>query len=101
MYFATVSFRIARGHEQTFLNHWRSRTSYLGEVPGFIRFCLLQGQQTEEYTLFVAHTEWENKELFEAWTRSEAFRKAHVDATKIACEICLGLPKLELFDLVL
>ncbi|MCL2162724.1 MAG: antibiotic biosynthesis monooxygenase, partial [Betaproteobacteria bacterium] len=75
--------------------------SFLGEAPGFIRFSLLQGPQTEEYTLFASHTEWENEAAFEAWTRSEAFRKAHANAARTPREIYLGPPELELFDSVL
>lgn len=101
MYLAMNRFRIARGHEQTFIDHWRQRESYLDQVPGFVRFHLLQGPQTEEYTLFASHTEWESEDAFEAWTRSEAFRMAHANAGKSPREIYLGPPQLELFNAVL
>ncbi|MDR2690629.1 MAG: antibiotic biosynthesis monooxygenase [Azoarcus sp.] len=101
MFLAMNRFKIVRGHEQAFLDHWRARTSYLGEAPGFVRFQLLQGPQTEEYTLFASHTEWESEASFEAWTQSEAFRKAHANAAKTPREIYLGPPQLELFNRVL
>lgn len=101
MFLAMNRFRIARGHEETFIAHWRQRESYLDEVPGFVRFHLLQGPQTEEYTLFASHTEWESEEAFENWTRSEAFMKAHANAGKSPREIYLGPPQLELFNAVL
>ncbi len=101
MFLAMNRFKIARGHEETFIEHWRQRESYLDEVPGFLRFHLLKGPQTEEYTLFSSHAEWESAAAFEAWTRSEAFRKAHANAAKSPREIYLGPPQLELFEAVL
>ncbi|MDR2015634.1 MAG: antibiotic biosynthesis monooxygenase [Azoarcus sp.] len=101
MFLAMNRFKIVRGHEQAFLDHWRARTSYLGEAPGFVRFNLLQGRQAEEYTLFASHTEWETEADFEAWTHSDAFRKAHANAAKTPREIYLGPPELELFNFVL
>ncbi len=101
MFIAMNRFRIARGHEQTFIEHWKQRESYLDAVPGYVRFHLLQGPQTEEYTLFVSHTEWASAQAFEDWTHSEAFRKAHANAGRSPREIYLGPPQLELFDSVL
>jgi heme-degrading monooxygenase HmoA len=101
MFLAMNRFKIARGHEDAFLAHWRQRTSYLDETPGFVSFQLLQGPQTEEYTLFASHTEWETEAAFEAWTHSDAFRKAHANAAKTPREIYLGPPQLELFTAVL
>jgi heme-degrading monooxygenase HmoA len=98
MFLAMNRFKIIRGHEQTFLDHWRARTSYLDETPGFVRFQLLQGTQTGEYTLFASHTEWESEAAFETWTHSEAFRKAHANAAKTPREIYLGPPQLEVFS---
>jgi len=101
MFIAMNRFKIARGHEDSFINHWKQRESYLDEVPGYVRFQMLQGPQTEEYTLFISHTEWESAAAFEGWTHSEAFRKAHANAGKSPREIYLGPPQLELFESVL
>ena len=46
MYVAMNRFRIAPGKEQEFIEIWRSRDSYLDEVPGFQSFNLLQGPST-------------------------------------------------------
>ncbi len=101
MFIAMNRFKIVRGHEETFLEHWKNRTSYLGEAPGFLRFHLLRGPQTDEYTLFASHAEWASEQAFEAWTRSEAFRKAHENAAKTPREIYLGPPHLETFEVLL
>src|SRR5947209_1729150 len=56
---------------------WLNRDSYLAETPGFVEFNLLKGPETEEYTLYASHSLWQNREAFEAWTKSDAFRAAH------------------------
>lgn len=101
MFIAMNRFRIARGHEETFINHWRQRESYLDQEPGFVRFNLMRGPQTEEYTLFASHTEWKDEQTFADWTQSEAFAKAHANAAKSPREIYMGPPQLELFESVL
>ena len=101
MFLAMNRFRIAPGREAEFIDIWRKRESYLSEVPGFREFHLLQGATTEECTLFASHTVWESEDAFEAWTRSEAFRKAHANAGATARELYLGPPNLELFKAVI
>lgn len=101
MYLAMNRFRIVRGQEETFVEHWRNRESYLDRVPGFVRFHLLKGSETDEYTLFASLTEWTDEDAFVAWTHSEAFRAAHVNAGQTTRDLYLGPPQLELFSAVL
>ena len=54
-----------------------ARESRLHKVPGFVEFHLLKGPEAEDHTLYASHTVWENRAVFEAWTKSEAFRAAH------------------------
>ena len=100
MFIAMNRFRIARGSEPVFEALWRERDSYLDDVPGFVEFRLLCGPQDEEATLYASHTLWESREDFEAWTRSEAFRKAHSGA-RGSDGLYLGHPKFEGFEAVL
>lgn len=100
MFIAMNRFKIKLGHEQTFIDIWKGRDSYLHEVPGFKQFSLLQGATHDEYTLFSSHATWESREAFEAWTQSEAFRKAHANAGSRK-DIYLGPPQLECFEAVL
>jgi heme-degrading monooxygenase HmoA len=97
MFIAMNRFKIAPGSEDEFVDIWKNRETYLEEVPGFKEFHLLQGPSTDEYTLFASHTTWESKDAFEAWTTSEAFRKAHANAGSNRA-IYLGPPQLELFE---
>lgn len=100
MYIAMNRFRIAVGHEGDFEALWRSRDSQLSEVPGFRTFQLLRGPTDDTATLFLSHTVWDSGESFEAWTNSDAFRKAHSQA-RAPEGTYLGHPVFEGFEVVL
>ncbi len=70
-------FRIAPGREHEFVEVWKNRETYLDEVPGFLKFRLLQGVRGEEETIFISHSTWASRDAFVAWTESEEFVKAH------------------------
>jgi heme-degrading monooxygenase HmoA len=101
MFLAMNRFRIALGKEDDFINHWRNRNSYLNEVPGFVSFNLLRGDTNDERTLFASHTVWASALAFDDWTKSEAFRKAHMAAGQSSRDLYLGPPQLEQFESVL
>ena len=100
MFIAMNRFRIALGREAEFEALWRERDSQLDGVPGFSEFRLLRGPEDEESTLYASHTLWRSREDFEAWTRSEAFRKAHAGA-RGSDGLYLGHPQFEGFEAVL
>ncbi|HNE17697.1 MAG TPA: antibiotic biosynthesis monooxygenase [Rhodocyclaceae bacterium] len=100
MFIAMNRFRIAPGREAEFIEIWRTRESHLDIVPGFRQFHLLQGPTTPEFTLFASHSVWDSAAAFEAWTRSEAFRKAHSGAGTRR-DLYLGPPQFEGFEAVL
>jgi heme-degrading monooxygenase HmoA len=77
MFIAMNRFRVAKGSEAAFEQVWLSRDTHLDKVPGFAEFHLLKGPEAEDHTLYASHTVWENRAVFEAWTKSEAFRAAH------------------------
>ena len=77
MFIAMNRFRVAKGSEAAFEQVWMSRDSHLEKVPGFVEFHLLKGPEAEDHTLYASHTVWENRAMFEAWTKSEAFGAAH------------------------
>ena len=53
----------------------------LERTPGFIRFQLLrrvwQPHGEPDHAEYLAMTEWETREAFHAWTKSDAFKEAH------------------------
>ena len=73
MYIAMNRFWVKPGKESDFETVWKTRDSYLKDVPGFQEFHLLRGDNG----VYISHSIWESLEAFEAWTESEAFAKAH------------------------
>ena len=100
MFIAMNRFRIVQGREADFERVWTERDTHLDGVPGFLGFRLLKGPQSDGYTLYVSHSTWRKRESFEAWTRSEPFRKAHAGAGGQR-ELYLGHPQFEGFESIL
>ena len=98
-YIAMNRFRIVKGHEKDFEEIWETRTTYLQGEPGFVKFNLLKGPERDDHVLYASHTLWENETHFEAWTKSEAFRKAHSGAGNRG-HLYLGHPEFEGFQVV-
>lgn len=99
MFFAMNRFKVLKGCEAEFENVWLTRDSYLHELPGFVSFHLLKGPVRDEYQLYSSHTIWESYAAFEAWTKSEAFRKAHAGAGT-GKKLTLGHPEFEGFHVI-
>jgi heme-degrading monooxygenase HmoA len=100
MFIAMNRFKIALGHEEEFVSIWKNRETHLDSVPGFKAFHLLRGPTGDVYTLFASHSTWESGDAFVAWTKSEAFRKAHASAGS-SKEIYLGPPEFEGFEVAI
>lgn len=99
MFIAMNRFQVRKDHEKDFERVWKERDTYLADVPGFVEFHLLRGPEHEDHTLYSSHTVWKSKAAFEAWTRSEAFRKAHEGAGANR-GMYLGHPNFEGFDVI-
>jgi heme-degrading monooxygenase HmoA len=99
MFIAMNRFRVARGSEPAFEQVWLSRDSHLDKVPGFVEFHLLRGPEAEDHTLYASHTVWQDRAVFEAWTKSEAFRAAHQGASGNK-PLYLGPPQFEGFEVI-
>jgi len=100
MYIAMNRFRIAPQREADFEGLWKNRSTFLHEVPGFIEFHLLRGPSEAGATLYASHTVWQSQKVFDAWTNSEAFTKAHSQG-KAPAGTYLGPPQFEGFEVVL
>ncbi len=100
MFIAMNRFRIARGREGVFEELWRKRESYLDGVPGFRDFHLLRGPSDEDATLYASHSVWAARADFEAWTESEAFKRAHAQA-RAPAGTYLEHPRFEGFEVIL
>lgn len=100
MFIAMNRFKIVPGKEEEFETVWRTRDSHLADEPGFVEFHLLRGPSDDDHTLFASHTIWKDREAFEAWTKSDAFRKAHANAGNNK-GLYMGHPHFEGFEAVL
>jgi heme-degrading monooxygenase HmoA len=101
MFIAMNRFQVKLGQEQAFETVWSTRESYLGNMAGFVEFHLLKGPVADDHTLYSSHTTWVDKAAFEAWTRSEEFRRAHARAdNKTGESLYLGHPKFEGFEVI-
>lgn len=80
MYVAMNRFKVGKDTAADFETLWNERESYLHELDGFQGFHLLKGPVRDDHCLYASHTIWRSYEDFEAWTRSEQFRKAHANA---------------------
>lgn len=100
MFIAMNRFKIAPGFEASFEDVWRERNTFLEDVPGFVSFSLLKGPVREDHVLYASHTEWASRSAFEAWTQSDAFKKAH-GQTNAPKGTYLERPELETFESVL
>jgi heme-degrading monooxygenase HmoA len=102
MFIAMNRFQVKIGSEAAFETVWRTRESYLSNMAGFVEFHLLKGPVLEDHTLYSSHTTWVDKAAFEAWTKSEEFRRAHARAdNKTGESLYLGHPKFEGFEVIL
>ena len=100
MYIAMNRFRIVLGKEDVFENIWKGRDTHLKDVSGFINFNLVKGEGDDESTLYASHSTWESQDAFIAWTKSEAFRKAHKNAGDTK-KVYIDHPKFEGFEVII
>lgn len=99
MFIAMNRFQVKKGSEQAFEEVWLNRETYLDTMPGFVEFHLLKGPEAEDHTLYSSHTVWASKAEFEAWTKSEEFRRAHARAgNNQTGPLYLAHPKFEGFE---
>ena len=99
MFVAANRFRVIPSETAAFEAAWLGRESHLHESEGFLRFHLLRGPAAEDHVLYSSWTLWASRAHFEAWTRSEQFRRAHAGAGS-AKPMTLGPPVFEGFEVL-
>ena len=99
MFVAANRFRVIPAHAEAFEQTWLSRESRLQELDGFLTFHLLKGPVSEDHILYSSFTLWASREAFEAWTKSEQFRRAHAGAGS-SKPVTLGPPQFEGFEVL-
>ena len=99
-FIAMNRFKIVPNREKDFENIWKNRETHLNDVPGFIEFHLVKGNSEETHTVYASHSTWNSRKDFEAWTKSESFRRAHKGAGEHS-SIYLGHPEFEGFEVII
>ncbi len=99
MFIAMNRFKVKKGSEKEFEEIWANREGHLSKMAGFIVFHLLKGPEREDHVLYSSHAVWQTQEDFEAWTKSEEFRKAHASAGSRK-PLYLGHPEFEGFTVL-
>jgi heme-degrading monooxygenase HmoA len=97
MFIAMNHFRVAAGKEEEFERIWRTRETYLNDVPGFVRFALLRGDAPGEY---ISHSTWESRDAFIAWTQSPAFVQGHRQGGSLM-GVLQGPPQVKTYEAVI
>lgn len=92
MYLAMNRFQVMKDRTAAFEALWLGRESDLPGQDGFIEFRLLRGPELPDHVLYVSHTLWRDEAAFIAWTRSEAFRRAHANAGTVKREPMTVVP---------
>jgi len=85
---------------KAFEERFASRAGLVDKAPGFIRNLVLRPVE-ESSGRYIVMTLWESREAFQAWTKSDAFRKAHAGARKAPEGMYLGPGKIEVFETVI
>jgi heme-degrading monooxygenase HmoA len=93
MFVAMNKFKVNPGREADFERVWAERDTYLDQVPGFVHFALLRGDEAGDY---ISHSTWEDRDAFMAWTQSEAFRKGHAQGSLAG--VLAGPPAVSLYE---
>lgn len=75
MIVAISRIRVVSGNEEAIAAQYRQRLGAVEEAPGFLGLEILQEQDRPE--AFLVLMRWRERADFEAYRRSEAFRRAH------------------------
>jgi heme-degrading monooxygenase HmoA len=102
MFEAMNKFWVNEDRHQEFEEVWKNRDRHLSGVPGFKNFKLLKGspkEGDEKRRPYISYSLWESEEEFWAWTKSEAFKKAHQNRTPEG--IIMGPPEFSGYTVIL
>jgi len=101
MFIAMNRFQVNAGKESAFEEMWRTRETYLDQVPGFVSFALLKNWIAEDggTTEYISHSSWRSRQDFDNWTNSEHFTRGHAQGS--VAGILAGHPVVSLYETVL
>ena len=93
-------FEIKNVYESEFERIWWERDTLLEKVDGLLKFNFLRGSSDGQITFYTSYTQWQKKNCFKNWTKSQAFRQAHkgVEGVGGNKHLYIDHPKLEGFE---
>ena len=86
-------FTVTTGREKDFEEAFKARAGLIDSAPGFLGLDMLR--PCSPGGVFVSMSRWASMADFEAWTKSEAFQKAHGKRHEGMFQ---GHPQLEVFE---
>lgn len=90
---------VKKDHWDEFETRFKKRAGLVDQSPGFIRNLILRPLD-DSSNYHVVMTWWENREAFEAWTQSPAFREAHSAHRGSSREIYAGPNVFEMHEVI-
>lgn len=96
MIVVTNRLHVAPKYVQAFEERFQNRTGLVDQAPGFVQNQILRPMQ--EGDPYVVLTVWESQEHFEAWSNSDAFKKAHTGQTPE--DMYTAPHKVEVFEII-
>jgi heme oxygenase (mycobilin-producing) len=84
---------------EDFENRFKDRAGLVDSSPGFIRNLVMRPIDNSS-NYHVVMTWWENKEAFEAWTKSDSFKEAHSKHRSKSMDIYAGPNVFEMHDVI-
>ncbi|GKV69778.1 hypothetical protein NCCP2716_22760 [Sporosarcina sp. NCCP-2716] len=75
MYIVNSTFQVPEEKAEEVIHIYRSRSKRVDQAQGFLTFQLLQNQKRPGE--LVVHMEWETREHYLAWARSQEFKDIH------------------------
>lgn len=88
---------VAKGYEKEFEKRFEHRIGAVDQMPGFIRIEILRPLLGDHYIIL---TYWESRAAFEAWMKSEAFKRAHAHANPASKEMFAGRNVCEVHEVI-
>ena len=85
-------------YAEAFEARFRDRARLVDGLPGFVRNEVLRPMEPGQP--YIVLTYWENREAFEAWTASDAFREGHARGGSLPREAFAGQSELEVHEVL-
>ena len=81
MIVAISKIQVTNGNAQALADQYAKRTGLVDEMPGFVSVEVLRNCGNPDE--FLVYMRWENREAFQAYKTSPAFREAHRNVAHI------------------